>query len=217
MDYQIKRSKRTSSLKIEINQKGEIIAIAPPLIPEFLIKKMIESKADWIEKTLKKVKKNQNNIKTDEIYIFDKKYQIKINHEADHSEIKVWGEHLLINNLSKKTNKQIEEQVERFLKNTASKYLIKRTKVISQKMGINYGRVSIRQQKSRWGSCSSQGNLNFNWRLVHYPIEVIDYVIIHELAHRKELNHSKRFWDIVRKYDPEYPIHKNKLNKRRYN
>lgn len=217
MNYQIKRSKRISGLKIEINQKGEIIATAPNLLPEFMIKKMVESKADWIEKNLKKVRKYQSDIKTDEVYIFDKKYQVKINHQAEKTGIKVWGDKLLINNLSKKTNKQIAEQIERFLKNTATKYLVKRTKIISEKMGIKYGRVSIRQQKSRWGSCSSQGNLNFNWRLVHYPPKVIDYVIIHELAHRKELNHSKRFWDIVRKYDPEYPIHKSKLKKRRYN
>lgn len=217
MNYQIKRSKRVSGLKIEINQKGEVIATAPPLLPEFLIKKMIESKTDWIEKSLKKVRKQQININSDEVIIFDKKYQIKINNEADRTEIKVWGNKLLVDNLSKKTNKQITEQIERFLKNTATKYLVQKTKTIAQKMGIDYGRVSIRQQKSRWGSCSSQGNLNFNWRLVHYSPKVIDYVIIHELAHRKELNHSKRFWDIVRKYDPEYPIHKSKLNKRRYN
>ena len=217
MNYQIKRSKRISGLKIEINQQGEIIATAPQLLPEFMIKKMIESKTDWIEKTLKKIRKQQINVNPNEIIIFDKKYQIKINDEADKTDIKVWGDKLLVDNLSKKTKKQTTEQIERFLKNTATKYLVQRTKTISQKMGIDYGRVSIRQQKSRWGSCSSQGNLNFNWRLVHYSPEVIDYVIIHELAHRKELNHSKRFWDIVRKYDPEYPIHKSKLNKKRYN
>jgi predicted metal-dependent hydrolase len=217
MDYQLKRSKRISGLKMEINQSGKLIVTAPYLLPEIMIKKMVNSKKDWILKNQEKAKKYQSQIAKDEVYIFDKKYRVKIDNQADNSEIKVWGDKLLVNNLSPKTTKQNQEKIDRFLKNTASKYLVKRTKVISQKMGINYGRVSIRQQKSRWGSCSSQGNLNFNWRLVHYPPKIIDYVIIHELAHRKELNHSKRFWDIVRKYDPEYPIHKSKLNKRRYN
>ena len=84
-------------------------------------------------------------------------------------------------------------------------------------MDIAYQRISLRQQSSRWGSCSSRGNLNFNWRLVHYPPAIIDYVIIHELAHRLEMNHSKKFWAIVKKFDSEYLIHKGQLRKKRYN
>ena len=67
-----------------------------------------------------------------------------------------------------------------------------------------FGRVSIKEQKSRWGSCSRQGNLNFNWRLLLAPLPVLDYVVIHELAHLKELNHSPRFWAIVAQTCPEY-------------
>lgn len=71
-------------------------------------------------------------------------------------------------------------------------------------MKVSYGRISIRDQKTRWGSCSSDGNLNFNWRLILAPEEVLDYVVIHELAHRREMNHSKRFWDQVAAVMPDY-------------
>ncbi|HEX6817884.1 MAG TPA: SprT family zinc-dependent metalloprotease [Ktedonobacterales bacterium] len=69
---------------------------------------------------------------------------------------------------------------------------------------FSFGRVSIKEQKSRWGSCSRQGNLNFNWRLLLAPLSVLDYVVIHELAHLKELNHSPRFWAIVAQTCPDY-------------
>ena len=71
-------------------------------------------------------------------------------------------------------------------------------------VGITYGRITIRAQKSRWGSCSGKGNLNFNCLLMLCPEEVRDYVVVHELCHRKELNHSDRFWNEVRQLLPSY-------------
>lgn len=81
-----------------------------------------------------------------------------------------------------------------------------REKIIlwAERMHIQYGRVSIRDQKTRWGSCSGKGNLNFNWRLLMMPEYIMDYVIVHELAHRREMNHSPRFWQIVENYIPDY-------------
>lgn len=84
-------------------------------------------------------------------------------------------------------------------------------KHFSEVMGVSYNRITIREQKTRWGSCSSKGNLNFNWKLVLLPVELLEYVVVHELAHRKEMNHSPAFWKIVGEILPDYRERKQKL------
>lgn len=86
-----------------------------------------------------------------------------------------------------------------------------RLDLYAPRIGVTFGRVAIRDQKSRWGSCSAKCNLNFNWKLIMAPPEALDYVVIHELCHRIEFNHSPRFWALVRAQMPEYEAWKKWL------
>lgn len=97
------------------------------------------------------------------------------------------------------TNADIRE-----LADKALEYIPRRVRYFSEIVGVDYGRITIRNQKTRWGSCSAKGNLNFNCLLMLTPPEVIDYVVVHELCHRLEMNHSKAFWSQVERVLPDY-------------
>ena len=105
-----------------------------------------------------------------------------------------------------------KETLER-LRSLASETIPPRVSYYANLMGVSYGRITIRAQKSRWGSCSAKGNLNFNCLLMLTPPEVQNYVIVHELCHRKQMNHSPAFWREVEQIMPEYRRHRLWLKK----
>ena len=86
----------------------------------------------------------------------------------------------------------------------ACEVIPKKAAFFAAKLHVSYGRITIRNQKTRWGSCSAKGNLNFNCLLMLAPDEVVDYVVVHELCHRIEMNHSKAFWELVERVLPDY-------------
>ena len=94
-----------------------------------------------------------------------------------------------------------------FIKELASKAaatIPERVAVCARQLGVTYGRITVRSQHTRWGSCSAKGNLNFNCLLMLAPPQVLDYVVIHELCHRLQMNHSARFWSLVESLCPDY-------------
>ena len=98
-----------------------------------------------------------------------------------------------------------EQEMERLVK-LAKQIVPEKVSYYARLMGVTYGRITIRRQKTRWGSCTKDGNLNFNCLLMMAPPEVLDYVVVHELCHRIEMNHSARFWAQVEKVLPDYKI-----------
>ena len=100
----------------------------------------------------------------------------------------------------------ISDEERKQLTELAKQVIPQRVAFFAAKMGVTYGRITIRNQKTRWGSCSQAGNLNFNCRLMKMPPEVLDYVVVHELCHRKQMNHSRAFWEEVEKVLPDYRV-----------
>lgn len=106
----------------------------------------------------------------------------------------------------------IEQALERFYRRKARELIEDRVEEYAEEMGVEYDKLEIRNQRTKWGSCSSSGTLGINWRLVMAPEEILDYVVIHELAHLEEENHGKAFWSLVSQFDPEYRAHADWLD-----
>lgn len=109
--------------------------------------------------------------------------------------------------------RQVRDRARSFLAEMALARIRERLEVYAPRIGVSYGRVTVRNQRTRWGSCSAKGNLNFNWRLILAPEKCLEYVVIHELCHRREFNHSARFWDLVQRQMRDYQVWKDYLKK----
>ena len=144
--------------------------------------------------------------------LFGKLYDRETRSSDQPSVVKIKGK-TVITFLHGGSQQTAEAILDKFLKNTASYYLVPRLHQLAKKMKISFKKVTLRAQTTRWGSCSSAGNLNFNWKLVHFPPAVIDYVIVHELAHRKHMDHSADFWQFVEQFLPDYRLQRGWLKR----
>lgn len=105
----------------------------------------------------------------------------------------------------------VREILEKWYKQKARAVFLQKLNFWSRQMGVTYNQFRLKEQKTRWGSCSSLGNINLNWRAVMAPEPVLDYLVIHELSHLIYLNHSAEFWEHVARYCPEHAIHRRWL------
>lgn len=127
-----------------------------------------------------------------------------------HKEMKV-KEEALKKHMPELTDTQRALLEKRYKKN-ASEYFPLRVQHFEKIMGVHHKKIAIRDQKTRWGSCSTSGTLSFNWRLIMAPPEVLDYVVVHELAHFTHMDHSKAFWSTVESVMPDYEKPRKWLN-----
>ena len=192
---------------MQIRNSGELEVILPQGFQLKDAEKFLHNKSDWIKRHI-----NQRKESLNEFYLLGHKIRVTQNYDLfiKRHKISFRNSHLDIISPQGSTEGSIV-LYESWLRKLAKKSLTKRVQEIAHNLDFKIGKVSIRGQKTRWGSCSTSGNLSFNYNLLRFRKEVIDYVIIHELCHLKEMNHSKKFWKLVDKFCPDYRLLRREL------
>jgi predicted metal-dependent hydrolase len=201
----IRSHRRT--LSIEISPEAEIIVRAPMRMPSSIIEQFIRDKQYWIIQKLELVKKKhihkQKEFLDGEKFLYlGKEIELRISDEKV-SALRIEDGCFILN---QKYQKRAKKVFTVWYRGEAFRVISERVKVYSHQYNIKHSEIKLSNASGRWGSCSPNGNLNFNWRLIMAPMEVIDYVIVHELAHIEIKNHSKRFWIKVESIIPSYKI-----------
>ncbi len=206
LTYQVRYSRKAKYLRLQINPSTGLEVVIPRRCKSEEAEKFILKKKDWILKHLNTVQVREeflflgNRVEVKQKFdLFLKKHRVRFQ-----------GDILIIESPDG-SSENIDALYKTWLKHRAKLYLPERTKILAEKNNFSYSRITIRSQKTRWGSCSTSGSISLNYKLMKYRPEIIDYVIIHELCHTKQMNHSKKFWSLVERILPNYKELKREL------
>lgn len=208
-DY-IERSKR-KTLSLTVLKNGNVIVKAPITMKDEIINRFVEEKQSWLQEKLSSIKETQNKfediISGAKIMIYGNKYSVV---KADIKSIQTSDKfELFVPN--KYEGEKESKAISTWLKKLAKKVLSERLSFIENRINLKSTSLKIGDSRGRWGSCNSYGNIILNYRIVMLPPAIIDYVIVHELCHLLELNHSKNFWQNVSKFLPNYELQRKNI------
>jgi predicted metal-dependent hydrolase len=214
--YKLVNHSRSRSLRLKVESDGTVVVTSPKGVARTIVENFVTQHQNWIKRAQLELSQRKKLALNDEsVAVFGQQYAKKITWTKElPTGVHIQNQSLIVNAIEPNPSPaKTKELLNRFLKATAEKYIVHRVHQLAAIMAISFTKISLREQKSRWGSCSAQGSLQFNWRLVHYQPAIIDYVIVHELAHRVHMNHSTSFWNLVRQYDPEFQKHRGWLKR----
>lgn len=211
----IRRNARATAIRLRVTPDGRLRASLPLYAPLFLVKRLVKSSRDELRKLMNEHQKDMNF--TDGMQIGKSHSLIVRPVLATRPLASRHGQQIIVHLPNDMTLdhpvviKNIRGAVQQALRIEAKSYLPKRLAFLADKHDFSYEKIRFSHAGGRWGSCSSNGTISLNIALMKLPFELIDYVLIHELSHTVELNHSSDFWRLVEQGDPNFKAHRQRL------
>jgi len=236
MDILLVRKPYRRSISMSLQVSGRVRVTCPKSISDSRLVDFLEKHVDWLESNLRKYNELRalhpaKTYRTGDVFLFmGRELKLHLMPGGSKGDAEIVGDRLVVyvpmrltqnsNQDTASSNPEIQnlvrDLVSAFYQKQGRKLLGERLKFFSSVMTLHPSSVSYRSQKTRWGSCSSRGKISLNWRLIFAPLEVIDYVVIHELSHLRHYNHSASFWNLVATQSAGYDRHKKWLRDHQY-
>jgi predicted metal-dependent hydrolase len=217
VSYTVKRSLGARRVRIEIKDGTGLTVTIPRHCKLESVEDMLVAKSGWVLRNIDRYDRPGEHAARKQLTFGDtvpylgEEMTIVSSQEAGlDGPVDLCGHDLVVHQCLDGVN--LEPLLEQWYRTQAASVLEQKAADSAAAVSVKYNRLSIRGQRTRWGSCSHRGTLSFNWRLVMAPMPVVDYVVIHEVAHLKEMNHTKRFWTLVAESCPSWREHKKWLD-----
>jgi predicted metal-dependent hydrolase len=216
LQYALKRSHRARYIRLAVHRDAGLIVTVPWRYNAGNLSRLLEKKSKWIIEKCRQYLNvaspppKKEFITGDSIPYLGKMLKLIIQSNFDGVNTAKRKQNTLTIAVNSNRN-DVNTALESWYRMEAREIIGKKTAELSERMGVHFNKLGIRGQRTRWGSCSRKGSLSFNWKLIMAPDAVINYVIVHELAHLKEMNHSNKFWGVVAEYCPRFRQHRKWL------
>ncbi len=217
-DYELRTSRRARHLRIKVTPLGEVVVVIPVGMDPSTVPALLVKKRAWLQSVLQRVTEQHRSAPTShslrpdriELAAIDETWQVEYASQSRHKPtISIPERRLILNaDLAPRIN---AEHLRAWLQHQAREFLPAWLQQTSEEVALPYTKVQIRGQKTRWGSCSSQGTISLNRNLLLLPAATVRYLFIHELCHTQHMNHSADFWQLVAEVMPDYQQHENRL------
>ena len=206
LTIEVIKTKRRKTISIKI-ANGSARIIAPEKISNFRLEEIIKDRTVWIRKKLEKSKliisKPKKYINGEVFSYLGHDYKLKIL-PGIKSHVKINDGFIEVSSSKRFQKDSVKNVLVEWYKDKAIEVLVEKTNKFAEIIGVQPNAITVRYYKSRWGQCSSIGKISYNWRIMIAPDHIVDYVVVHELCHLLELNHSKNYWNHVLSNYPDY-------------
>ncbi|MEX2575699.1 MAG: SprT family zinc-dependent metalloprotease, partial [Halofilum sp. (in: g-proteobacteria)] len=214
--YQRRISRRARRLRIDVSARGGVVVVVPEGTPETAVREFVRDKHDWVRRARQRVAANARAFDRPdepvpdalELRALGVRYTVE-QAAADRPRVSCSGDRVRVAGAADEGHARM--LLADWLKRRAREFLPQRLSVLASQHGLEYRRVAVRGQRTRWGSCSGRGTISLNYKLLFLPPALVDHVLLHELAHTRHLNHSPRFWRLLARLDPNWRHHHAEL------
>jgi predicted metal-dependent hydrolase len=218
--YKIRRSQRARLIRLNITPTEGLVIVVPWRVSKFQAIEFLYNRRSWVEKHLSLLNVSDQFIQEDKIQLPDKielgalsqRWQVRYEYQPETKKVNIFyqEDHVILSgNINEPT--LCFHRLGSWVKETAKIHLTKLMHSISQETELRFSDITFRTQKTLWGSCSKNNNISLNYKLLFLPYEVVRYVLIHELCHTVHFNHSRRFWNLLAKFEPNYKALRKEL------